>query len=256
MTGLFYVVGIVLVMPAVGTVMNVVLAGLFTSLKVTLTSRGHRRDHHHRRRRARDDHQRAGRRAAEQHRRGARDRGAARGGHRAAVPQPPVAVRAATTGGVQGKGSYIVPFLVVVALVVTQLVGFETAGAFAEETKQSRIKPSQAIIAGLGGTALVLFIFDLALILSLPNVSAAMANPDLIPSVLTADLGLRLRQAVPRRRADLGVQHGHRHAGDDRADDLRHGPQRPAARQQVPHRAVAAHRGADRLASWPRSCCR
>jgi amino acid transporter len=94
-----------------------------------------------------------------------------------------------TTGGVQGKGSYIVPFLVVIALVVTQLVGFETAGAFAEETKQARIKPSQAIIAGLAGTALLLFIFDLALILSLPNVGAAMSNPNLIPSVLTADLG-------------------------------------------------------------------
>src|ERR1700677_503178 len=38
MTGLFYVIAIILVMPAVGTVMNVVLAGLFTSLKVTLTS--------------------------------------------------------------------------------------------------------------------------------------------------------------------------------------------------------------------------
>jgi len=189
MTGLFYVVGIVLVMPAVGTVMNVVLAGLFTSLHVTLTS----------------------------------EvivaiittvvaalvmitsvRVVALLNSIGVVLEIVVLLGAAigllfhnhqslsvlgTTGGVQGKGSYIVPFLVVVALVVTQLVGFETAGAFAEETKQSRIKPSQAIIAGLGGTALVLFIFDLALILSLPNVSAAMANPDLIPSVLTADLG-------------------------------------------------------------------
>jgi amino acid transporter len=189
MTGLFYVVAIVLVMPAVGTVMNVVLAGLFTSLKVTLTSEvviatittilaalvmitsvrvvallnsiGVVLEivvllgaaigllFHH--------HQ-------------------------------PLSVLG-TTGGVQGTGSYIVPFLVVIALVVTQLVGFETAGAFAEETKQSRIKPSQAIIAGLGGTALVLFIFDFALILSLPNVKDAMSNPDLIPSVLTAELG-------------------------------------------------------------------
>ena len=174
MTGLFYVVAIVLVMPAVGTVMNVVLAGLFTSLKVTLTSEvviatittilaalvmitsvrvvallnsigvvleilvllG------------------------------------------AAIGllfhnHQPLSVLA-NTGGVAGKGSYIVPFLVVVALVVTQLVGFETAGAFAEETKQSRIKPSQAIIAGLAGTALVLFIFDLALILSLPNMASGL----------------------------------------------------------------------------------
>jgi amino acid transporter len=189
MTGLFYLIGIVLVMPAVGTVMNVVLAGLFTKLPVTLTSEV--------------------------------IISAITAVVAALVMVTSVRVVAllnsigvvleilvllgaaigllfhqhqslsvlGTTGGVQGKGSYIVPFLIVVALVVTQLVGFETAGAFAEETKQSRIKPSQAIIAGLGGTALVLFIFDLALILSLPNVAAAMANPNLIPSVLTADLG-------------------------------------------------------------------
>jgi amino acid transporter len=189
MTGLFYLVGIVLVMPAVGTVMNVVLAGIFTKLPITLTSEV--------------------------------IISAITAVVAALVMVTSVRVVAllnsigvvlelvvllgaaigllfhqhqslsvlTTTGGVQGKGSYIVPFLIVVALVVTQLVGFETAGAFAEETKQSRIKPSQAIIAALGGTALVLFIFDLALILSLPNVAAAMSNPNLIPSVLTADLG-------------------------------------------------------------------
>jgi amino acid transporter len=189
MTGLFYVVGIVLVMPAVGTVMNVVLSGLFSGIHVTITS----------------------------------EVVIAIITTVAAALVMVTSVRVVallnsigvvleivvllgasigllfhnhqslsvltSTGGSQGKGSYIVPFLVVVALVVTQLVGFETAGAFAEETRQSRIKPSQAIIAGLGGTALVLFIFDLALILSLPNVSAAMTNPSLIPSVLTADLG-------------------------------------------------------------------
>jgi amino acid transporter len=93
------------------------------------------------------------------------------------------------TGGVQGSGSYFWPFLVVIALVVTQLVGFETAGAFAEETRKSRIKPSQAIIAGLAGTALVLFIFDLALLLAIPNVGKAMTDPAMIPDVLTAALG-------------------------------------------------------------------
>ena len=75
------------------------------------------------------------------------------------------------------------------ALVVTQLVGFETAGAFAEETRKARIKPSQAIIAGLAGTALVLFIFDFALLLAIPGVGKAMADPNLIPDVLTAALG-------------------------------------------------------------------
>jgi amino acid transporter len=93
------------------------------------------------------------------------------------------------TAGVQGHGSYLWPFLIVVALVVTQLVGFETAGAFAEETRTARIKPSQAIIAGLAGTAIVLFIFDLALLLAIPNVPKAMADPNMIPDVLTAALG-------------------------------------------------------------------
>ena len=76
-----------------------------------------------------------------------------------------------------------------IALVVTQLVGFETAGAFAEETRTARIKPSQAIIAGLAGTALVLFIFDFALLLAIPNMGKAMADPNMIPDVLTATLG-------------------------------------------------------------------
>jgi amino acid transporter len=189
MTGLFYVFAIVLVMPAVGQVVSVVLSGLFTSLTLTtgtvvvisvittivaaavmatsvrfvsiLNSIG-------------------------------------------VVLELVVLLGAAvglllhqhqgisvtgSTGGVQGTGSYFFPFLVVVALVVTQLVGFETAGAFAEETAKSRIKPSQAIIAGLAGTALVLFIFDFALLLAIPNVKSAMANPDLIPSVLTSALG-------------------------------------------------------------------
>ena len=189
MTGLFYVVGIVLVMPAVGTVMNVVLAGLFTSLQVNFTS---------------EVIIAAITTVAAALVMITSVRVVALLNSIGVVLEIVVLLGAAigllfhqhqslsvltTTGGVQGKGSYIVPFLVVIALVVTQLVGFETAGAFAEETRQSRIKPSQAIIAGLGGTALVLFIFDLALLLSLPNVAAAMANPDLIPSVLTADLG-------------------------------------------------------------------
>jgi amino acid transporter len=189
MTGLFYVVGIVLVMPAVGTVMNVVLNGLFSGIHVTLTS---------------EVIVAAITTVAAALVMVTSVRVVALLNSIGVVLEIVVLLGAAigllfhnhqslsvltTTGGVQGKGSYIVPFLVVVALVVTQLVGFETAGAFAEETRQSRIKPSQAIIAGLGGTALVLFIFDLALILSLPNVGQAMANPDLIPSVLTADLG-------------------------------------------------------------------
>jgi amino acid transporter len=189
MTGLFYVVAIILVMPAVGYGMNIVLSGLFSSLTLTPA------------------HQvivsiiltivAAVLMATSV-------RVVATINSIGVVLEIVVLLIAAvgllfhqhqsisvlgSTAGVQGHGSYFWPFLVVIALVVTQLVGFETAGAFAEETKTARIKPSQAIIAGLAGTAIVLFIFDLALLLAIPNVGKAMVDPNMIPDVLTAALG-------------------------------------------------------------------
>lgn len=95
-----------------------------------------------------------------------------------------------STGGTNTTQSYLTPFLIVIALVVTQLVGFETAGAFAEETVDSRLKPSQAIMAALAGTALFLFIFDAALLLAIPNMKIAMAQPaTLIPATLNSIFG-------------------------------------------------------------------
>jgi len=189
MTGLFYVVAIILVMPAVGYAMNIVLSGLFSSITVTTA------------------HQvivsiivtvvAAVLMATSV-------RVVATLNSIGVALEIAVLLIAAigllfhqhqsisvlgSTAGVQGHGSYFWPFLVVIALVVTQLVGFETAGAFAEETRTARIKPSQAIIAGLAGAAIVLFIFDLALLLAIPNVGKAMADPAMIPDVLTAALG-------------------------------------------------------------------
>jgi hypothetical protein len=95
-----------------------------------------------------------------------------------------------TTGGAEGKDSYIVPFLIVIALVITQFVGFETAGTFAEETKNSRVSPARAIMTALAGACLFVFIFDFALILSLPDVAKGMKDPEgVIPATLTANLG-------------------------------------------------------------------
>jgi amino acid transporter len=189
MTGLFYVVAIILVMPAVGTVMNVVLSGLFTSITVTL---GH------------EVLISILTTVAAAILIATSVRVVAILNSIGVALEIAVLLIAAVgllfhthqsvsvlgdTAGVAGHGSYLWPFLVVVALVVTQLVGFETAGAFAEETRKARIKPSQAIIAGLAGTALVLFIFDFALLLAIPNVPKAMADPNMIPDVLTAALG-------------------------------------------------------------------
>lgn len=188
-TGLFYVVGILLVMPAVGLVMNVVLAGIFTGFPLTSTSEVVT---------SLVTIAVAGLIMATS------VRVVALINSIGVVLELVVLLGAAiallfhhhqplsvltTSGGAQGTGSYLSPFLIVVALVVTQLVGFETAGAFAEETKDSRIRPSQAIIAGLTGTALILFIFDFCMLLSLPDVGKAMASPDLIPTLLNSQLG-------------------------------------------------------------------
>lgn len=95
-----------------------------------------------------------------------------------------------TTGGAEGKDSYIVPFLIVVALVITQFVGFETAGTFAEETKNSRVSPARAIMTALAGACLFVFIFDFALVLSIPDVAKGMTQPEtVIPATLAANLG-------------------------------------------------------------------
>jgi amino acid transporter len=189
MTGLFYVVAIILVMPAVGFAMNIVLSGLDSGITLTLsheaiisiiTT------------------------VAAAVLMATSVRVVATLNSIGVVFEIAVLLVAAigllfhqhqslsvlgNTGGTAGHGSYFWPFLVVIALVVTQLVGFETAGAFAEETRKARIKPSQAIIAGLAGTALVLFIFDLALLLAIPDVGKAMTDPAMIPDVLTAALG-------------------------------------------------------------------
>jgi len=189
LTALFYVVAIILVMPAVGLVMNVVLAGIFTGLPLTPASEVIT---------AIITTVAAGLIMATS------VRVVAMINSIGVVLELVVLLGAAiallfhrhqplstltSTGGVEGTGSYIAPFLVVIALVVTQLVGFETAGAFAEETRDFRIKPSQAIIAGLSGTALILFIFDFSMILALPDVGAAMTKPDLIPNLLNSQLG-------------------------------------------------------------------
>ena len=95
-----------------------------------------------------------------------------------------------STGGVEGKDSYIIPFLIVVALVITQFVGFETAGAFAEETKNSRVSPARAILTAVAGACGFVFLFDFCLVLSLPDVSKALTEPEtVIPATLTANLG-------------------------------------------------------------------
>ena len=190
-TGLFYLVAIILVMPAVGLVINIVLAGLFpdqiqfnstteivislltiiaTALIMSTSVRV----------------------VALINNIGVTLELIVLGGAALLMLghiHQPLSVLF-TTVGAEGKDSYIVPFLIVVALVITQFVGFETAGTFAEETKNSRVSPARAIITALAGACLFVFVFDFALILSLPDVAKGMTQPEsVIPATLTANLG-------------------------------------------------------------------
>jgi amino acid transporter len=190
-TGLFYLVAILLVMPAVGLVINIVLAGLFPSqiqfnssteivislLTIIATAL---------------IMSTSVRVVALINNVGVTLELIVLGGAALLLlthVHQPLSVLF-TTGGAEGKDSYLVPFLIVVALVITQFVGFETAGTFAEETKNSRTSPARAIITALSGACLFVFVFDFALLLSLPNVAKGMTQPEsVIPATLTANLG-------------------------------------------------------------------
>jgi amino acid transporter len=79
---------------------------------------------------------------------------------------------------------------VAVALLVTLLTGFESAGIFAEETVESRVKAPRAIISAAAGTGIVTWFFAFAVLLAVPNIATAMKSPEtLVPSVLDSAFG-------------------------------------------------------------------
>ncbi len=175
--------------------------------------------------------QRARRGDIEQHWRRPGDPCPAHRSDRAAVPPAPVALGARPHGGVQGHASYLL------ALPGRRRSCRHPTGRIRDSRCIRRGNPAppgssrvRRSSPGLSGPPSCCSSSTWRLLLALPNVGTAMTDPNLIPDVLTADLGLRLRQAVLRRRTGLGAQHGYRHAGHDRADDLRHGAQRASSR--------------------------
>jgi len=95
-----------------------------------------------------------------------------------------------TTAGVQGHGSYIVPFIVALALELTLLSGFESAGFFSEEVRRSRRGGPRAIVTACIGTAIFTGLFALAMLLATPKIPAGMAaGASWVPQTLHAALG-------------------------------------------------------------------
>lgn len=97
-----------------------------------------------------------------------------------------------TFGTADDSAGYIFgPFLVAVAIIGWSFVGFESAGAIAEEVRSPERKVPRAILMSLITVAAVITFSCLALILSIPDLDAVMSGQvaDPITDTLTANLG-------------------------------------------------------------------
>src|SRR5665213_182575 len=94
------------------------------------------------------------------------------------------------TAGVQGHGSYIIPFCVALVLELTLLTGFEAAGFFSEEVRHSQTGGPKGILSACSSTCVFAGLFAFAMLLATPNIHAGMAaGPEWVPQVLHAALG-------------------------------------------------------------------
>lgn len=95
-------------------------------------------------------------------------------------------------------GYVVGPFLAAVAIIGWSFVGFESAGAIAEEVRSPERKVPRAILMSLITVASVITFSCLALLLAIPDLGAAMsgADPDPITTTLTANLGEGITKPV------------------------------------------------------------
>jgi amino acid transporter len=82
-----------------------------------------------------------------------------------------------TAGTTHGGSSYLSAFFIGAALMVGVLTGSETAGIFAEDSKQSRVAPGRAITIACFSVAFFTGLLFFALVLATPNFHAAIDNP-------------------------------------------------------------------------------
>ncbi len=107
-----------------------------------------------------------------------------------------------TTGsGTGGPGGYLSlsgPFLVALAFVGFSFVGFESAGAIAEEVHEPRRNLPKAVIFSLTFIALVVMYASLSIILAIPDMAAVIKGTDADPvtSTLSSQLGSGIAKPV------------------------------------------------------------
>ena len=95
--------------------------------------------------------------------------------------------------GTAGDGSYLFgPFLAAVAFIGWAFVGFESAGAMAEEVEDPNRDVPKAVLLSLICVALIVMYAGLAIILAIPNIGEVVAGNvgDPITDTLAAKLGV------------------------------------------------------------------
>lgn len=110
----------------------------------------------------------------------------------------PVSVLTTGGGGTSGYLSVSGPFLVAVAFVGFSFVGFESAGAIAEEVHEPRRNLPRAVIFSLTFIAIVVMYASLAIILAIPDMAAVTSGTDADPvtSTLRSQLGSGIAKPV------------------------------------------------------------
>jgi amino acid transporter len=106
-----------------------------------------------------------------------------------------------TQGGGHAADNYLSlsgPFLVAVAFIGWSFVGFESAGAIAEEVHEPRKNLPKAVILSLTFIAVVVMYSSLAIILAIPNLDAVAAGKvaDPVYETLTSALGSGIAKPV------------------------------------------------------------
>lgn len=115
--------------------------------------------------------------------------------------EQPLSVLVAGGHGLAGDPSYLAlsgPFLVAMAFVGWSFVGFESAGAIAEEVKNPRRHVPKAIIFSLSFIAVIVMYASLAIILAIPDMGAVLAGKQADPvyATLVTQLGAGLAKPI------------------------------------------------------------
>ncbi len=110
----------------------------------------------------------------------------------------PISVLTSGGGDTPGYLSLSGPFLVALAFVGFSFVGFESAGAIAEEVHEPRKNLPKAVILSLTIIAAVVMYASLSIILAIPDLGAVTSGADADPvtSTLTSQLGTGIAKPV------------------------------------------------------------